>query len=196
MVIRQNSDNCFDTVHATLAKGGVVILRCDTIYGIVGLYPQTAGRIAGIKGRRDSKPFISLILASSWIRRFSDYQLPDHLEALWPGPVTYIVPTRDVGTMGVRVPGDDFLLDLLKRLDSPLISTSVNRADQSPLDGIAEIIGEFENSVDLILDAGDAKNRQPSTIIDVASEPIRVVRKGAVQIPARVMKELAIREDL
>jgi L-threonylcarbamoyladenylate synthase len=170
-----------------IGRGGVVILPCDTIYGFTGSFPAADARIREIKGRGEVKPFLRLIrmrdAAALPLSRI-DAELLD----LWPGPLTLIVPCRDGGTAGIRVPADPFVQDILELFGSPLISTSVNRSGSPSVIKIGEIIREFGPEVDLIVDDGDREGALPSTILDITVFPYRIVRKGALELPAQILK--------
>jgi L-threonylcarbamoyladenylate synthase len=170
-----------------LGGGGVVVMPCDTIYGIVGIAPASEERIRAIKGR-EQKSFLQLIVSAGWLNRFSDLELPEALTALWPGPLTLILPARcSPATVALRVPDDSLLRELLQELDRPLFSTSVNRSGEPPLWRIADIVEAFEGSVDLLVDAGDLEGRLPSTILDVTSRPFRILRQGALELPPELL---------
>jgi L-threonylcarbamoyladenylate synthase len=164
-----------------LAGGGVAIMPCDTIYGIVGPAPGSEARLRELKGRGE-KSFLQLIAGPEWLARFGELRLPESLASYWPGPLTLICPAGE-GSVALRVPADPGLRSLLERLDRPLYSTSVNRSGQPSLWRIAEILEQFEASVDLVVDAGDLPGRLPSTIVDVSQRPFRILRQGALELP-------------
>jgi L-threonylcarbamoyladenylate synthase len=171
-----------------LAGGGVVIMPCDTIYGIVGIAPASEPRIRALKSR-EQKSFLQLIASADWLSRFSDIELAQGLSALWPGPLTLIVPARGSSrTVALRVPDDPLLRELLQELDRPLYSTSVNRSGEPALWRIEDIAAAFESSIDLLVDAGDLEGRLPSTILDLTSSPFRILRQGALQVPQELLK--------
>jgi L-threonylcarbamoyladenylate synthase len=208
---------------STLGSGGVVIMPCDTIYGLVGVAPDTEERLRRIKGRGE-REFLRLIASPDWLPRFTDLPLPESLKIYWPGPLTLIFPAKpstdaaggrtgaaggdarggrdasvqrdaaverevpgDSGTVALRVPRDPLLLSLMAELKCPLCSTSVNRTGEPPLWRIQEILEQFEDSVDLVVDAGDRPAGVPSTILDVSTSPFRLLRSGAVEIPGRLL---------
>jgi L-threonylcarbamoyladenylate synthase len=182
-VIIKKSDLRFrQTILEVLKGGGVAILLCDTIYGIVGISPESEERIRDIKGRERNKPFILLIPDAGWLPRFTSTELPQTLQHIWPAKLTMILPHRKGGTLALRVPEDSSLRSIVKDLDRPLVSTSVNRGGEPPLNRIDEIIAEFESDVDLIVDSGDHEGGIPSTIVDVTTTPYRILRQGAVKI--------------
>jgi len=157
-------------------------MKCDTIYGILGIGSRTENRVRKIKGRTGEKPFLYLIPDASWLPRFTSLPLPQALEGYWPGPLTMIFPSKWGGTTALRVPQDAFLRKLTRELGDPILSTSVNREGKPPLSRIKSIIRSFEKAVDLIVDSGDQANAVPSTILDLTREPYRIVRKGAVDL--------------
>ncbi len=171
-----------------LSTGGIAIMPCDTIYGIVGRVPDTEARIRAIKGRGETNPFLMLIESRSAVERLSDVRLDREVAALWPGPLTVVIPAREGGTVAVRVPSDPFLRRLVACVGAPLYSTSVNRSGQPPLGAISEIIREFEESVNVIVDGGDILGREPSTILDVTQRPYRILREGACRIPPSLLR--------
>jgi L-threonylcarbamoyladenylate synthase len=168
------------------AAGGVAIMPCDTIYGIVGPAPQSERRLRGLKGRGE-KSFLQLIGSADWLPRFGDLRLPPSLASYWPGPLTIIFPAGQ-GTVALRVPADPSLRQLLERLGRPLFSTSVNLSGQPPLWRIGDILGQFEKSVDLVVDAGDLPGRLASTIVDVTRRPFRLLRRGALDLPEEALQ--------
>ena len=157
-------------------------MLCDTIYGILGVSPQTDSRISAIKGRDSQKPLLSLISDVSWLDRFTEMAMPGPLREYWPGPITLIFPARGGGTVGLRVPEDAYLRELVKRLDMPVNSTSVNREGEPPIHRIDEIISQFEHLVDLIVDSGDSENAMPSTILDLTVTPFKIIRQGKADV--------------
>jgi L-threonylcarbamoyladenylate synthase len=193
MIVSSSDPGCFTLLAEILLKNGVAVLKCDTIYGIIGIAPGTELRISKIKCREEEKPFLVLIPDTSWISRFSDYKIPPRIAQFWPGPLTVIIPSKIEGTIGIRVPADSFLKKILLGIDKPLYSTSVNIEGNPPLAKIADIIRQFEHTVDLIVDSGDVYDNTPSTIIDISTAPVRIIRQGKVIIPIDIL--LSIHEQ-
>jgi len=178
----------WDRVVPVLRAGGIAVMPCDTIYGLVGVAPEAEGRLRELKGRGEEKPFIQLLPSISFLPSLTELALPTELEPYWPGPLTLIFPARGSGTIAVRLPADPLLQKLLRALNKPLFSTSVNRGGQPPLCRIRDIVEAFGPEVDLILDAGDLPQRSPSAIIDVCARPFRLVRRGLLSLPANLFE--------
>lgn len=183
MVRRLDDPDTSETLRCVLARGGVAIVPCDTIYGIVGLAPAAEARISRIKGRGQGKPLLRLIADESWLPRYTGTAMPPRLRPFWPGPLTVVFPDREGGTVALRVPADAWLRSLLAALDEAVASTSVNLEGEPPLARIVEIVERFESKVDLVVDGGDRVDTMPSTLLDVTVTPYRVLRQGAARIP-------------
>ena len=182
MIVKKSDPDVFHTIIGILIHSGVVIIPCDTIYGIVGTVPETESRIRKIK-RRETKPFIQLFSDPDHIENAYDIVIDQKIVALWPRPLTVILQTKMEKTSSFRVPDDPWPVSLIKTVKKPLFSTSVNFSGMQSLWEIAEIKKYFDKRVDCIIDAGDLPEGQPSTILDAASSPYRILRQGACHIP-------------
>jgi len=177
-----NGENLLlDNIFNVLKKKGIVIMPCDTIYGFLGIAPETRKKIQEIKGRDDSKPFLILIL-KEWISQYTSFQMDKYFLDQWPGPLTVIVPDKNNSTVALRVPDDTVLLKLLYKLNHPLFSTSVNHIGEPAINKSGEIKVKFGNKIDLFVDKGDLPESKPSTIIDLCTKPYRVIRQGDCKI--------------
>lgn len=186
MRILKTDPNAASVTAAALQETKLVIIPTDTIYGFSGVMGKTAHLIAQAKGRDEGKPFISLIASPADVYRYTDTVIPDYLYSCWPGPLTLILPFKKGGTQAFRCPGDGWLRSLIAETGEPLYSTSVNYAGQPPMHDIAAICTAFEQTVAVIVDAGQL-NGEPSTIVDLTAVQPRLIRQGSlvVDIPQR-----------
>ena len=150
-----------------------------TIYGFSGIIGKTADKIAAVKGRKPDKPFIALLAHPEDVYTYTDQNIPGKIMQLWPGPVSLIVPLRDGSTQAFRCPADPWLRAVIAETGTAVYSTSVNYTGQAPLHDIMAIIKAFQQSVAFIVDAGHLEG-QPSTLIDVCSGTVRVIRQGGL----------------
>ena len=139
-----------------------------------------------LKGRQEDKPFLTLI-GNKDVSRFSRSKLPLELQDFWPGPLTIILPTFDGDTIALRMPDDNFLLQLLNHVQYPLYSTSANRSGESYVGDVGVLIEMFETEVACIVSAGNLPTI-PSTILDASTRPYRILRQGACRIPENVLE--------
>ena len=181
MRIQKKAPNSAAAVAVELKRGNIVIIPTDTIYGFSGLIGKTAEAIAHIKGREENKPFIALIAEPADIYRYTDIVIPERLLALWPAPLTLIVPLKGQGTQAFRCPADEWLRSVVAAAGDAVYSTSVNRSGTPPLTDIEAVCREFEDSVSLVVDGGNLEGL-PSTLVDLTSGAPRVLRQGSVVI--------------
>lgn len=181
MVIKFGNPDLLNILSQTLLNDGVVIIPSDTLYGFSCIQSRGEQRIEEIKGRGEGKHFLKLALKEQLPMLTPD--LPDsRFLSYWPGPLTLILKGINNPTEGIRVPDNQFIQNLLTKIGRPIISTSVNYSGQSPMTSIEEIIKEFEDKVDLIVDAGELPKSMPSTIIDISVGTPRLVRQGQLKV--------------
>ena len=177
-----------------ISDGGLIAFRTDTFYGlgVDPLNPDAVRRIKVLKGREEGKPILLLIADSSVMTRLTT-QPPRLFEKvtaeLWPGPLTIIVPaveslphdiTAGTGTVGVRLPKDENVRQLVSECGGVLTATSANPATKEPAKSAADVHGYFPTGVDLIIDGGEVTVSEPSTVLDIVRTPPRIIREGAV----------------
>jgi L-threonylcarbamoyladenylate synthase len=171
----------------TLRASGLVIMPCDTVYGILGVAPETEARIREVKGRHETKPFIRLIADPGWLAGLASAEPPRAVLELWPGPLTLVLPAPGGGTVAVRLPDDELLRSIMREVARPLYSTSVNRAGEESLRTLSDIVAAFGDRVDVIVDGGDRREAMASTILDLTGRPARVLRQGSLRIPEAIL---------
>ena len=175
-------------------QGGVIAFRTDTFYGL-GADPFNAAAVARIrelKGREDDKPILLLISDASEIERLLTERSREFEKLavnFWPGPLTIVgkantdLPegiTAGTGTVGVRLPADLSVRDLVRDCGGALTATSANPAGREPARSAEEVLNYFATGIDLIVDGGQVTAIEPSTVVDATTSPPRVIREGAI----------------
>lgn len=175
-----------------LKRGGVIAFPTDTVYGIGAAMSQERGirRIYELKKRSLTQPLIAFVSSIEDVAPLVEELSPlfyELAQTYWPGPLTLVlrksqsVPdfiTSGLETLGIRVPDNPELLDLLSHLGEPLITTSANLSGENP----ALSHEEVTLSVDYTLEGGRVKHERPSTIITLAETPPRILRQGVLEI--------------
>jgi L-threonylcarbamoyladenylate synthase len=191
--IEENPDLALMLAVELFHSGKVFIYPTDTIYGLGGnpLDDLVVKRINEIKGRDEKKHFIWLLSDIEKVLNYAEIVNENHLEFLqkiWPAPVTVILNlnerTKKVAkqeTAAIRIPQNDFCLKLLKEISRPLISTSVNRSGNDPINQIEKIINDFSQDVEAIFFSSQAQGNVYSTIIDLTSEQPKLIREGSIK---------------
>ena len=192
---------------AVLKLGGTIVYPTDTLYGLGAnaLDTYAVEKVFKIKQRPKTKPLPIAVRNIKWAKELAFIYKKEEeiLNAVWPGAVSVILPKRnivsDILTAGqpnvaMRVPNNPFVDKLLGKFGYPITSTSANISDELPSSKISEIIERFENSEykpDLVIDAGDLKESEPSTILDLTSDKPKILRLGPVK-PEKLMKLLEL----
>jgi tRNA threonylcarbamoyl adenosine modification protein (Sua5/YciO/YrdC/YwlC family) len=148
-------------------------------------------RIHLIKHQKQEKPFS---FVCSGLTHISEYAHVSNMafrtmKHLIPGPYTFVLPAAKMRqfpkilvskrrTVGIRVPDSPITLALVRGLGHPVLSTSVTLEDGTLLNEPDEIVGHFNNRVELIIDAGPL-HTGPSTVIDLTGEQPEVLREGS-----------------
>ena len=176
-----------------LKNGGLIIYPTDTVYGLGCDITNTKAleRIAKIKGIKLEKANWSFVCydlsnISDYVRQI-DTATFKILKRSLPGPYTFILPGNNSlpaafkkkTTVGIRVPDNNIVLEIVKMLGNPIVSTSIHDDDEVlEYSTDPELIFEkWQNLVDLVIDGGYGDN-VASTIIDLSGfEPV-VVREG------------------
>ena len=178
-----------------VSEGGVIAFRTDTFYGL-GADPFNAtavARIRVLKGREENKPILLLLSDASVADRFiadRSKAFEDVARKFWPGPLTIVgvavanLPaeiTAGTETVGVRVPADNDVRELVRACGGALTATSANPSGTEPARSAEEVIQYFGSLVDLVIDGGEVTATDPSTVLDVTTTPPLVVREGAIK---------------
>lgn len=178
-----------------LRKGGVIIYPTDTIYGLGCDIHNTRAveRVCQIKGIKPDKANLSFICSD--LTHISDYAKIDTptykvMKKALPGPFTFVLDANSrvpkyVGnkkTVGIRVPGNNIALTLVRELGNPILSTSIHDDDEIlEYSTDPELIFEkYRNLVDAVIDGGPGNN-VASTVVDVTNN-FEVLREGAGDI--------------
>jgi tRNA threonylcarbamoyl adenosine modification protein (Sua5/YciO/YrdC/YwlC family) len=177
-----------------LEVGGIIIYPTDTVYamGCDIKANRSIEKIAWLKGLNPKNPDLSLIFHD--MSQLSEYTvIRDNtifklLKRNLPGPFTFIVQANNQipkmfknkkKTVGIRIPDNSIVLELVKELGRPIITTSIHDQDEViEYTTDPELIHEkYRDFADLVIDGGYGKN-EASTIVDCTeAEPV-IIRQG------------------
>lgn len=177
-----------------LRDGGVIIYPTDTVYGLGCdiTNSRAVEKVARWKGVKVEKNNFSFICSD--LSHLSDYTKPIQnrvfklIKKNLPGPFTFIleannnVPKYFKGkkkTVGIRVPDNNIIREIVKELGNPILSTSIHDDDEI-LEYTTDpelIFEKFQEIVDIVVDGGFGE-LTPSTIVDCTTEEIQIIREG------------------
>ncbi len=175
-------------VEALRRPGAVVLLPTETVYGLVCRAGDRAAveRIYELKDRDCSKQLAWFIF--DW-RTLGEYGvrlegLPEELAGKYcPGPITIVAPKEDGSTVGFRIPDHPLVLEILRRIDCPLASTSANLSGRPNALTVPAALAELTGEVALAIDAGPIPaGAQPSTVVLATGKEPKVLRPGPIRL--------------
>lgn len=192
--IHTQSPNAVERTGEVLARGGLVALPTDTVYGLAAhaFLPKAIARLYQAKGRPERVPLPLLLADVSAMERVC-IEIPDLAwlvaDRFWPGGLSIvlkraaIVPDEVTGggpTVAVRVPDDAFVRAVCRFLGAPLASTSANRHGHpapTTADGVEADLG---GRIDLLVDGGLCPQGLASTVLDLVVSPPTILRAGPI----------------
>ena len=191
-----------------IKNGGLVAFPTETVYGLgASVFDAKAvANIFKVKGRPQFNPLISHIYSADMIKEYAiaDDRALFLASKYWPGPITFVLNRKDenpamdlvcagLKTMTVRCPNHKVALDLIKQAGVPIAAPSANRSQTiSPTDAMA-VYESLGDSVDMILDGGDCKIGVESTIVDLTTSKVVLLRAGGI---TKEMLEEALNEEV
>lgn len=194
-------DNEIDLVKIKYAaevirNGGLVAFPTETVYGLgANAFDEAAvKKIFIAKGRPNDNPLIVHISDKKEISNIVMYIPPIAItlfEKFWPGPLTIImnklpiispVVTAGLGTVAVRMPAHPVALTLIREAGVPIAAPSANVSGRPSPTVAKHVIEDLFGRVDVIIDAGSAREGLESTVLDLTIEPPAILRPGCVTL--------------
>jgi len=182
------TDQYIDLAHNALDNGEVIVYPTDTLYGfgVDATNTDAIHRLNRLKGRIQP---LSIVLESvEHIHDFAEFkgEIEIEINNLFPGAYTVLLPAESnelspfvqngSSNIGVRIPDHFFPVKLVKMLGKPIITTSINRHGNDPLNDVTQVEIDFPN-VDIFEDSSHTPSKG-STIVDFSTSPPKVIRDG------------------
>ncbi len=177
-----------------IRRGGLVAVPTETVYGLGanGLDENAVAKIFEVKGRPQDNPLILHICGAEQIGCFcrdvpqAAYALAD---AFWPGPLTMVLPARDVvpkrttgglDTVAVRCPDCHVTREIIRLSGVPLAAPSANLSGKPSTTTAEHVLHDHDGKIELIVDGGPCRVGVESTIVDLTEERPRLLRPGGI----------------
>lgn len=176
----------------TLMSGGILAFPTDTVFGLACIADESAiKKVYEAKGRDFDKPLPMMCCDLEMIEKYAyvSDKAKKIIERFVPGALTMIFKKKDIledyvtqgkDTIGIRVPDDSFILELIKQLDQPLMVTSANISNEGSLLKWKDVYESMKNRIDGIV-CEDARGEMASTIVDLSGD-IKVLREGPISL--------------
>jgi L-threonylcarbamoyladenylate synthase len=177
-----------------ILSGGLVAFPTETVYGLGAnaLDTDAVAKIYLAKGRPSNNPLIvhvASIEEAMKIVAFWSEEAELLSRRFWPGPLTMVLPKRDIvpenvtgggSTVAVRFPAHRVARDLIMACKVPLAAPSANRSmrlSPTTADHVRKSLG---GRIDMILDGGPTLVGVESTVIDLSQHPAVLLRPGGI----------------
>jgi len=182
---------------ALLRWGEPVALPTETVYGLAAdaLNAEAVARIFEAKERPRFDPLIVHLPGQEWLERVaaihqSSRDLIEKLIAqFWPGPLTLVLPRREIvpdivtaglDTVALRISAHPVFGEIIRAFDSPLAAPSANRFGRISPTTAQHVLDELGGRIPLVVDAGPTKHGIESTIIAPRNGRIEILRRGPI----------------
>ena len=177
-----------------IQKGELVAIPTETVYGLGanGLDEAAVARIFEAKGRPQDNPLILHISAPEEMERFCR-DIPkkayDLAEAFWPGPLTIVLPARDVvprrttgglDTVAVRCPDNAVTREIIRLSGVPIAAPSANISGKPSTTTAEHVRHDHDGRIAAIVDGGACRVGVESTIVDLTEDMPRLLRPGGI----------------
>jgi len=197
-ILPSNAPDALEAALRELRAGKLVVLPTDTVYGLgCDVFNHKAvERVARIKGINLEKANFSFICHN--LSHLTDYAKHVNnatfklMKQYLPGPFTFILEASNnvprifrnrKKTIGIRVPDNNIILEIVRELGNAVLTTSIHDEDQV-IDYTTDpelIYDHYKNLVDAVIHGGYGNNI-PSTVIDCTGDFPVVIRQGMGQV--------------
>jgi L-threonylcarbamoyladenylate synthase len=178
-----------------ILDGGLVVFPSDTVY-ILAVDPTNekgVKKLLEFKNRWIGKAISVAVLNKKMAMEYVNLTKNDEniYSTLLPGPFTIVSDGKhkvingieaENGTLGIRIPDNKYIHDLVELVDGPVTATSANLAGRTPNYSIDSFLRSLSKKkkemIDLIVDAGKLTRNKPSTVIDITASEIKILRRG------------------
>ena len=180
-----------------LRAGEIAAVPTETVYGLAcdALNADAAAKVFAAKERPAFDPLIVHVADASWIATLAQptalaAALAQKLAvAYWPGPLTMVLPARDVvpdlvrsglPTVALRCSAHPVMAALISALGGPVAAPSANRFGRISPVTAQDVLEELDGRIPLVLDGGLCRHGLESTIVAVEDGQLVLLRPGPV----------------
>jgi len=174
------------TAAQVLISGGILAFPTETVYGLgVCADNDTAiDNLYRVKKRPRDKKLSIMIARPEDITEYIKHVPPIArrlISSFWPGPLTIIFDLPDNRTVGIRNSSHHVVRDLLNTAKISIVSTSANISGRPPATDAQQVISNFSDKVDIVLDGGQAEAGNPSTVVKILDDTFEIIRHGVIE---------------
>ena len=186
-----------EEILTVLKKGGLVVFPSDTVYGLLcdATNEKAIKKLIEFKNRPPGKPISVFVADFQMMNKYVEINKKQFslLKQLLPGPFTVVLKSRhrvskllesEKGTLGVRIPQYQLINRLINEFGKPVTATSANLSGRPVHYQISTLLSELPKLkkalINLIIDKGRLPRNKPSTVVDLTTPQIKIVRQGDI----------------
>ena len=179
---------------SVLNHDGIIAFPTETVYGlgVKADKEENFKRLVEVKKRPADKPFTLMCANKEIIHKYAiiDGSAKKIIDRFMPGKITLILKAKkgikhylDLGSgyIGFRIPDDEFVLSILKKLDSPLLVPSANISSYPPAMNDKEVEDYFGDNIDGVVNGSINLDSIPSTVIKLDGSTYKILRAGPIK---------------
>ena len=188
-----DGDEVFCRCGEIIRAGGLVAFPTETVYGLGAnaLSPEAVPKIFTAKGRPADNPLIVHIAYPDDAEHFA-VTCPEYYELaerFMPGPLTVILPKKDVippevtaglDSVGIRCPSDDAAHRFILAAGVPIAAPSANVSGRPSPTCAEHVMRDMDGKIDAVIDGGECDFGLESTVIALDGKSAKILRPGAV----------------
>ncbi len=193
--------NNVDEAVELLKEGNIIAFPTETVYGlgVLANKKEYFDELVRVKERDPNKPFTLMISSIKQVEDILEISSISKkiIKKFTPGPLTIILKTKknvpsyldlNTGFVGIRIPDCEFILEVIKKLNMPLLVPSANPANLTPAKNDKEVYNYFKENIKAIV-RGESKSNVPSTVIKIENDEIIMLREGNIKLED-ILKEI------
>ena len=175
----------------SLQNGDVIVMPTDTVYGLAALADNEMAvkKIFKIKNRPMTMPLIIFVRSFKEAKKIAIFNELDNklAEKFWPGPLTLIVKKKNkkiyngdkrIAKIGIRIPKNKAMLDLLNKIKKPLATTSANLHKEKNIEDIKKLKILSNKNLSIAIFSKEKMTFNESTLIVTSENEVKIIRKG------------------
>lgn len=192
-----------------LKNGGIIVFPTETCYGlgVDATNQEAVNKLLQYKSRREGKPLSIAVCDAKMAKEYVETnEIADNLYRNYlPGPITVISKglkkvalgvESEYGTLGIRIPDYQLILDIVKEFKKPITATSANASYLPKPFNIKALLKDTPKKslklIDLIIDAGELPHREASTVVDTTMNNLNVMREGQINLSEKLSGQKSI----
>lgn len=192
-IVRSDDDNGLQRAAEIIRCGGLVAFPTETVYGLGAnaLMENAAAKVYAAKGRPSDNPLIVHLADASDAKKYcyTTDLFEELAENFLPGPLTLILPKREVipkgvtgglDTVAIRVPSNPIANRLIRLSGVPIAAPSANLSGKPSCTTFAHVAEDMDGRIDMIIDGGSCQIGLESTILSLTDNRIVMLRPGGI----------------